>query len=415
MEENYTIEADIMLNSGSNRDTQFTIFGTDRNKLDNTGNNMLTSGYVFQMTVASGTTNVTVSGSDETFTLAKNTWVHVKFTVNDEGKVLATIGDKTFVTEVNGTGKLGGIFALAARSNGLFCIDNIALNYASDEDLAKFEEFEEDEEVTLPTVTATSTGTAYLDKASDVTVTFTGDADLSTYKVTVNGTEVAANTVVDKVTVKSITYGATDCTVVLTVAEVGGWHKNVGSYDVAMVAGNETLATQNVSYDLSLSADTAYAQIATTVENANSTAWFKVEGTKLYTMYVVKASVIHCDGLQDYGWYNGINAEGKVVIGDTTYSVGSHVYQDTWANPIGWNATNTLIEGASVVRSYMALGTFDSDTDTDTGCVLLNVVDLADIGLTEAPASISFTGVIGPNDGGTLFMTIDDTKTYTLE
>lgn len=427
----YRVSVDATLTAGvlaQRSVSTFAISGTDIARVTNGD---ITGGYIVKLTnqppsTSAANTNdyskqtkwVINDANNTEITIPVGAWVNITADVDtNEGKALVVITDiansSTVYYEgvviIDGTGTLGGIDVLVGRGVGKYDVDSITV------ELLDAVEFPEEEEVELPTVTATSTGTAYLDKASDVTVTFTGDADLSTYKVTVNGTEVAANTVVDKVTVKSITYGATDCTVVLTVAEVGGWHKNVGSYDVAMVAGNETLATQNVSYDLSLSADTAYTQIATTVENANSTAWFKVEGTKLYTMYVVKASVIHCDGLQNYGWYNGINAEGKVVIGDTTYSVGSHVYQDTWANPIGWNATNTLIEGASVVRSYMALGTFSSDTDTDTGCVLLNVVDLADIGLTEAPASISFTGVIGPNDGGTLFMTIDDTKTYTLE
>ncbi|MBQ6814796.1 MAG: glycoside hydrolase family 43 protein [Lachnospiraceae bacterium] len=139
LESNYTLEADIMLNSGGDRDTQLTIYGTDRNRIDVTGNKALESGYIFQMTVLSGTTNVNIAGANSTYTIPKDTWVHVKFVVNDEGKVSATIGDQSVILNVNGSGKLGGIFALAGRSKGMFCIDNITLNHASSEDLALLE------------------------------------------------------------------------------------------------------------------------------------------------------------------------------------------------------------------------------------------------------------------------------------
>ena len=66
------------------------------------------------------------------------------------------------------------------------------------------------------------------------------------------------------------------------------------------------------------------------------------------------------------------------------YSLGSHIYNGQYANPITWGegVDSRLIASENVVRSYMALGTFDNDTDTDQGAILLNVVDLADIGLT---------------------------------
>lgn len=402
-----------MLNSSPTRDTVLTIFNSDVNKPSNI-NAVPTSNYLLQMTVKTNSTNATITGSDEAFSIAKNTWTHIKFVVNDEGKVLATIGDKSVVVDANGSSKLGGIFAVAGRGNGMFCIDNIKLNNATADDLAGFDEFEQE----LPTVTASSTGIAYLDTTNEVTVKFSSDTDLSAYGIKINGTAVAVNDVVGMAKVKAITYGATDCTVTLEIAPISGWHAIVGSYDVAMVSNGDILATQNVSYDLSVSAATDYKAIAGVAANEYTSAYYKVVGTKLYVMTIIKTDKIHCDGVLGFGWHNGIASELKATIAGKEYSVGSHVFNATWANPITWNADKTMIDSANVVRGYMALGTFDSDADTDKGAVLLNVLDLTDIGLDAATipsTTVKFAGFIGPNDGGVRFVEIDATKTYTLD
>ncbi len=126
---NYTLEADIKLNSGYNRDTIFAILGADYDQIDYTGNKTTAStGYIFKMTIPTGTETATITGSLETVTIPANTWVHIKLTVTEDGKVVTQIGDKTIETQVNGSGQLGGIFALCARSDGLFAIDNITIN-----------------------------------------------------------------------------------------------------------------------------------------------------------------------------------------------------------------------------------------------------------------------------------------------
>ncbi len=146
--ENYALEADIMIDSGNDRATEFVIMGTDRNDLDTSGNRVTAeTGYIFKMSIPAGSTTATITGTTDTVDIAANTWVHVKFVVNDEGKVLATIGDKTVAVDVNGSGQLGGIFALCARirysNGGTFAIDNIAINNATEEELAKFDEYKE--------------------------------------------------------------------------------------------------------------------------------------------------------------------------------------------------------------------------------------------------------------------------------
>lgn len=126
---NYTFEADIKLNSGYNRDTIFALLGADYDQIDYTGNKPTAeTGYIFKMTVASETTTASITGSDKTVNIPADTWVHIIISVSEDGKVVAKIGKQTVETEVNGSGQLGGIFALCARSDGLFAIDNITIN-----------------------------------------------------------------------------------------------------------------------------------------------------------------------------------------------------------------------------------------------------------------------------------------------
>ena len=126
---NYTFEADIKLNSGYNRDTEFILLGADYNQIDNTGNQVTAeTGYIFKMKVATSTENATITGSSETVMIPANEWIHIKIVVSEDGKVTATISNQTVTTQVNGSGQLGGIYALCARSDGLFAIDNITIN-----------------------------------------------------------------------------------------------------------------------------------------------------------------------------------------------------------------------------------------------------------------------------------------------
>ncbi len=129
LEGNYTFEADIKLNSGYNRDTIFALLGADYDQIDYTGNKPTAeTGYIFKMTIASGTTTATITGIDKTVNIPADTWTHIKITVTEDGKVVAKIGNQTVESTVSGSGQLGGIFALCASSNGLFAIDNITIN-----------------------------------------------------------------------------------------------------------------------------------------------------------------------------------------------------------------------------------------------------------------------------------------------
>lgn len=137
---NYVVEADIMLNAGGDRDSEFVILGTDAtygtDKTNKTAG--VDSGYILKIDTSDKSETCTVAGTDDTVTIPKNTWTHIKVVVNSEGKVIATVGDTTVKTTVDGSGTLGGIYALIGRNTGLFAIDNIRVNNATVEDLAGF-------------------------------------------------------------------------------------------------------------------------------------------------------------------------------------------------------------------------------------------------------------------------------------
>lgn len=102
-------------------------------------------------------------------------------------------------------------------------------------------------------------GTAYPDKGSEVSVTFTADNPLTSNPVIkINDTVVSANSVVDMMTVSSITYSGNTCTVSLKMSAINGSDSVNDSYDVELMNGSASLASQNVSYSLDLAPDTDY-------------------------------------------------------------------------------------------------------------------------------------------------------------
>ena len=283
-------------------------------------------------------------------------------------------------------------------------------------------------EVNEPTTaTALVTGTAYPDKESEITVKFTADNPFTSKPVIkLNGTDVSADSVVGMMTVNSITYSGNECTVSLKMSAINGWNSVNGSYDVELVNGNTTLASENVSYSLDLAPDTDYAAILPST-NSKIKAYYKFAGTKMYVMTVLKGT-IHCKGIAaggtTYEWWNGVSSQIYVIIDGTEYSVGSYVFDSMYAKGIDWSLSNHTVnfdlinaDESKATRSYMALGTFDNDTDTDTGCILLNVVDLSLAGYTADllnGKTISFCGYIGPNDNTGRFEAVVGSETYTI-
>lgn len=313
-----------------------------------------------------------INDTDTTVKIPVGEWVNIKADVDaNAGKANVTISKKdgavlyTGEIAINGAGKLYGLHVLRGRGVGTVSIDSITVKKA-----------EQQEEITLAVVSAKTEGTAYPDKDSIVTVTFTGDKPLDSYTVMIN----------------------------------------------------DKAAAENVSYTLDLSADTEYSAIKTEA-NQYSSAYYKLVGTKLYMLTSIKTDKLHCDALNGYGWWNGANSQIYMTIDGKEYSVGSHVWynadaKEIFSNAVLWSmeghtADANLINAAAdkVTRSYMALGSFDDDTDTDKGCILLNEVDLSLAGYTADTLSgknISFCGFIGPNDGTGRFASVDAASVYTL-
>ncbi len=295
------------------------------------------------------------------------------------------------------------------------------------------------------TVTSAKSGTAYADAESTVKVTFTTDDTFAGDEVIkVNNTTVSAvNDSASSATVASITREDKKVEVELKIPAVSGWHAienkawTVTMQDAALRPLGEA---QTFEYSLDgLSPGTAYTKIATAA-NDYSSAYYKIDGNKMYFMTIIKSNKIHCDkqtaGGTTYEWWNGINSELYMTLAKNSkkYSVGSHVYFNVlegnyYANAVGWGkGTNSdeaafendlILEGneKKVVRGYVSYGTFDNDDDTDMGCILLNVVDFTDAGLTAGELSgttFTLSGYLGANDGGLGWVTVDATQTYTF-
>ncbi len=416
----YTITMETSLTAGvltQRSVSAFAILGTDAVK--HNGNEAVSSGYILKLYneppagTAANQTNTSqqkiwkVNDSDKTVEIPVGEWVTVKAQVDTTvGKAKVTIskadGTSLFdeVVDINGGGKLSGLQILRGRGVGTASVDTIKV---SDGIEWKYEETPEEQ---LPTtITAAVTGKAYPDKAGEVTVTFTGDDKNIPEGLTlkINGEAASKDTTVGLAKVKSITYSGKTCTVALTMNPMNGWHKLTGSYDVELAKGSKSLAAANFSYEMEMSPEHGWTQIATTISNDNVGAWYKVDGTKLSVMTLVKMDKIHCDNIaaggKTYAWYDGIVSELYMTYNGTKYNVGSHVYNDEFANPITWNNNATLVNSKKSVRSYMAIGTFDNDEDIDKGCALLNTYDLSDIGITgSGGVKVTFSGLIGPND-----------------
>lgn len=123
---NFMVEADIMLNSGSDRDTVFAI--TDASHTSNNVNNDISGGYFLKLTMKSATNTCSVAGTDYSFTLPKNTWIHVSVSVDEDGNVVAKVGDKELTGTSTTTSVLGGMFLLNARKESYSAVDNIAVH-----------------------------------------------------------------------------------------------------------------------------------------------------------------------------------------------------------------------------------------------------------------------------------------------
>ncbi len=146
--ENFVVEADIMLNSGGDRDTIFAI--TDVSHTKNNANNDISDGYFLKLTVKSGSNICTVEGANYSFTLPKNTWIHVSVSVDENGNVIAKVGDKELTGTSKATDALGGMFLLNGRSGSYSAVDNIAVHAHI---------WDEGEVIKEPTCTETGTKT----------------------------------------------------------------------------------------------------------------------------------------------------------------------------------------------------------------------------------------------------------------
>ena len=440
----YTISTDVSLTAGvlaQRSESAFAILGSDAAYKDNT---TVTSGYILKLyntPPSSSTANTNdysqqdvwyINDTNTTVKIPVGQWVNIKADVDTTaGTADVTISQNDTVlfegtVDINGSGELNGLYLLRGRGVGTMSVDTIAVTVdeagSGDDNTG-----DDNEDTTPPNVMAQISGTAYPDKDSNITVTFTGDKELtSTYPVKINKTAVTAGSKVDMITVNSIEYSGNVCTVSLKMSAINGWHSVNGSYDIEMMDGSTALASQNVSYSLDMSSDTQYTAIEPS-SNGNVKAYYKFDGTKMYVMTIIKGT-LHCDGTEaagtTYAWWNGACSQIYMTIDGTEYSVGSHIYNSLYANSIGWamdghTANFDLInaDASKVTRSYMALGTFDDDTDIDDGCVLLNVVDLSLVGYTADTLSgktISFCGYIGPNDGTGRFEPVNETATYKI-
>ncbi|MFQ9933933.1 MAG: lipocalin-like domain-containing protein, partial [Lachnospiraceae bacterium] len=440
----YTITLETALTAGiltQRSESVIAILGTDAQNYN--ANSAVSSGYILKLKNVppeGGAANLAdpsrqtkweINDSGTEIDIPVGEWVAITADVDTNAKTAAvTITKKSDGTEIysgtvniNGTGELLGIQLLRGRGVGTVSLDTVTVKSVEDESGGN-----EDTTKAPTTATAQVEGTAYPDKDSNITVKFTADENVSSSQtVKINGTSVSNGTTVGMMKVNSISYSEKICTVNLTMSAISGWHEVTGSYDIEFMNGTTSLAKTNVEYALEMSQDTDYTQIATISENQYTKGYYKVDGTDMYVMTIIKSDKIHCDGIAvgstTYGWYNGIASEAYVTIDGTKYNLGIHVYNGLYANAVTWNSDATLVNSSDSVRSYMALGTFDDDSDTDKGCILLMKVDLTDIGLTEDTIkgkSVTFAGFFGPNDfdtngDGTRFIGIDETKQYTLK
>ena len=271
-------------------------------------------------------------------------------------------------------------------------------------------------------------GDAFLDSTNLVTVSFTPTGRFTKQEtVAIDGKTAKKGDVAGNFTIQGIAVSEKDITVRVIANPVSGWHAIPGELEMELMsAEGKKLAGAEISYRLdALSGQGGYQPVAIKGNNDHVKAYYKAVGTKLYFLTITTVDKIHSDAVTaggvTYVWSDGINSEIYMTIAEKKYSVGSHVYQGKYANPITWGddvQADLIRDGSSVTRGYVAYGTFDDDSDVDQGCVLLNVVDLADINYTESGMEgLSFTlsGYMGANDGGDAFAVVDDARTYRIE
>jgi len=123
---NFMVEADIILNSGNDNATVFAI--TDTSHTSKNGNKDISEGYFLKLTVEKNSTTCTVAGTDYTFKLSKDTWLHVRVSVDEEGNVTAKVGDKELTGTSKAANALGGMFLLNARAGSYSAVDNITIH-----------------------------------------------------------------------------------------------------------------------------------------------------------------------------------------------------------------------------------------------------------------------------------------------
>lgn len=159
--ENYVVEFDSKLTAGNNQETQLALAVSGYNKK----NDVLTSdSYLWSLNTVK-TTKWTISGGSTAKTtdtasvdIAKDTWVHIKTTVNKtENTMVLTITDesgKELISkkfEMNSIADIKGLFVLSGRSNGVTAFDNVRVYEPTGKYTVKL-----DPNYTTDTMTATS-------------------------------------------------------------------------------------------------------------------------------------------------------------------------------------------------------------------------------------------------------------------
>ena len=159
--DNYVVEFDSKLTAGNEQATQLALAVSEYSKK----NDILASASYLWSLKALKTTEWTISGGSTSKTtdtasvdIAKDTWVHIKTTVNKtENTMVLTITDesgKELISkkfEMNSIADIKGLFVLSGRSNGVTALDNVRVYVPTGKYTVKL-----DPNYTTDTMTATS-------------------------------------------------------------------------------------------------------------------------------------------------------------------------------------------------------------------------------------------------------------------
>jgi len=127
--EKYTVEFDVALEAGTADTTEFALTGKDVSFVSGDENAGIKDGYIFKLS-AKGNTDWAINDSEDTFYMP-TTWVHVTASVDpDEKKAAIVIEDKKQIyysgeIDINGNGKLNGLYLHWAAKQSLVSVDNI--------------------------------------------------------------------------------------------------------------------------------------------------------------------------------------------------------------------------------------------------------------------------------------------------